>query len=252
MRTQAKPLSLLQVLLVGIAILALALVGCSTGNRGGNKSADTNGMLVPVDSPSSVTQDERSTVYLVPTPTDPKGQVGIVSFGRPEIRSPSNQELLPGVQIRIAVKNDSERTWTVDTRLQEIVITDDLTLQPAYVHASAERMPLVDIPPSENRSIDLYFVIPPEYRDEADLQSFVLSWQVDTGDQLVNRVTPFDTINQVDDPVSASPFDDRQNRARRPYDRSPAADPFDPNLPMGPAPNWWVNPLTPYPYPDPR
>jgi hypothetical protein len=152
-------------------ILIVALAGCGS-----------SASYVPEHATTSI-GGNAATIIAIP-PEAPQGQVRVASSGITTLRAQGAPDLR-AVHLQMVVSNDADTsTWTVDTR-QQLLDVDGTHVPPAFATADTDGLPLVQIAPRENRTLDLYFPV------HGKVGQFDLSWQVHTGDRLVGQRTAF-------------------------------------------------------------
>nr|UXE44640.1 hypothetical protein Hi04_10k_c2877_00008 [uncultured bacterium] len=170
------------------AILNLVLAGCGVLTACGN-----NYVYAPTVSTSATIGGRLASYYSIPQ-EEPRGDVRIATFGFAEIGSREGEETLKALHTRMIVANNSEYPWSVDTREQRIAVPGDGESQPAFATTSGGLPPIVDIPPKEVRTIDLFYPLPPDVQKASKLPSFDTLWTVHTDTREVTERTPFERL----------------------------------------------------------
>lgn len=144
--------------------------------------------------------------YQIP-PAYPQGDVRLASFGFSKIsptHAPDEQER--AVHVRMVVANNGSRPWTVDTREQRLDLPGQGLLPPAFVQSSGGTgsLPFVTVPAGSERTLDLFYPLPPDLQKAKHIPEFDLVWRVRTPQTTVTERTPFDRLRVV--PVYATGY----------------------------------------------
>ena len=138
-----------------------------------------------------------ATVVRIP-PEAPTGQVRIASSGLTTLRAQGAPDL-DAVHVRLVVSNDADdAVWTVDTRDQLLAVRGN-DVPPAFARSDFDGLPEIQVPPRQQREIDLYYAVPDKGIDE-----FELAWRVQTGDRAVGQRTAFFRQEPESGPVYAT------------------------------------------------
>jgi len=148
----------------------------------------------PEENATATIRGRTAAYYQIP-PAAPRGDVRIASFGIAEIVPPgaSAGEVARAIHLRLVVANNSDQPWSVDTREQRIAIPGQGESVPAYGTADANG-PLVEIPPSGKRRIDLFFPLPRGMQHAGKIPSFDALWEVALRDGVVKERTTFERL----------------------------------------------------------
>ncbi|AUX25718.1 uncharacterized protein SOCEGT47_062670 [Sorangium cellulosum] len=104
-------------------------------------------------------------------------------------------ESVPALHARLIVSNSGGAgVWTLDTRDVRIEVAGAGRSGPAFSSADAPGLPVVRIPPGQQRSVDLYFQLPPELEGAGDIPGFDVLWRVQTDARPIAERTPFERI----------------------------------------------------------
>jgi hypothetical protein len=124
----------------------------------------------------------------------PKGDVRVASFGVTEVGHEQGPDL-PSLHIRLAIANNAgQTTWTVDTRDVRVELRGEQPRGPAFANAEAGGLPVVGIPPEQQRTIDLFYPLPKERDEPEDIPAFDVLWKVQTDEGMVAERTPFEQL----------------------------------------------------------
>ncbi len=162
--------------------LGLLLVGCLGANQD---------LFYPAAANSRLGRHPAVT-YALPAAA-PLGDVQITSLGETEIR-PGSAAKEEEVAVRLVVENDSDvRPWSVDLRRVALTFVGDHATGPveAEIEGQGSQSPIVWVARGQQRTIDLYFVVPPAEVERTTLPDFDVTWQVQTGTGLIARRTTF-------------------------------------------------------------
>jgi hypothetical protein len=95
----------------------------------------------------------------------------------------------------VVSNNDTEGgAWSLDTRSLQVQFPGHPGIGPVFIKAPAAGLPVVSIPPGEQRTLDLYYPLPPGIEGAREIPNFDLTWQVQTSTQLVAERTPFERM----------------------------------------------------------
>jgi hypothetical protein len=127
-------------------------------------------------------------------PEEPRGDVLVASFGGSTLEM-DGADSLDTLHIRMVISNNNGTgPWTLDTRSAQVQFEGGESRPPAFVNASVDGLPTITIPPGQARTLDAYYLLPPELDDPEDLPRFDLLWSVQTPKRLVVERTPFERI----------------------------------------------------------
>jgi hypothetical protein len=131
--------------------------------------------------------------YEVP-PEEPHGDVRVATFGVTGV-DVGDEETVPSLHVRLIVSNDSGAApWLLDTRDIRAQFAGRPPLSPAFVNASGEGLPVLQIPPGQSRTVDLFFPLPEDLRGARDIPEFDVLWSVQTEERRVAERTPFERM----------------------------------------------------------
>ena len=134
--------------------------------------------------------------YPIP-PAAPEGDVQLASFGMSTISASAtpNQKQM-AIHVRMIVADNSQTTWTLDTRQQVVALSDGQQLAPAYVTTQEGQAgpPSVTVAAGGKRIIDLFYPLPPNMQSASQVPEFDVVWHVATSQQQVTERTPFDRL----------------------------------------------------------
>jgi hypothetical protein len=171
------------VLLAGGAVAAAALSAC-----------ENQYVYRPAVNTSATIQGQPASYYRIPA-NAPHGDVRIATFGLAQIQPREGGGELEAIHVRMIVSNtDGDRPWTVDTREQLVALPNHGESRPAYATVDQGAAPLVEIPPRQARTIDLFYPLPADMSDADDLPSFDTIWTVQTAQGPVAERTPFERL----------------------------------------------------------
>ena len=155
--------------LLPLAVLALA--GC-----------DVNYIYRPTEHATARLADSGLPAALYSVPEDrPQGEVKVAALGVREIDGRDE----PSLGMRLVVTNNSDEPWSLYAPDQSLVV-DGRPRGPEYVSGLDRGQPGAVIPPRQQRSFDLWFVLPSE-----EVASFQLAWGIRTPSRLVTQRTSF-------------------------------------------------------------
>ncbi len=133
--------------------------------------------------------------YAIP-PEAPRGELQVASYGIVHVASQAAPDkYLHALHLRVILRNDGDQTWTLDTREQRVELDGRGQSAPAFASANpGAPPPLVTIPPSARRVVDLFFPLPADLQEASELPAFDAIWRVDVGAQPVIERTPFERL----------------------------------------------------------
>jgi hypothetical protein len=131
--------------------------------------------------------------YTIP-PEQPRGDVRVATFGVTEIEL-GRGEPIPALHVRLIASNDAgERTWTLDTRDIRVQLAGRPPRGAAFVNADVVGLPVLEIPPGQSRTVDVYMPLPDDLEGAGDIPQFDVLWSVRTDERRVVERTPFERI----------------------------------------------------------
>ncbi len=98
--------------------------------------------------------------------------------------------------MRIEITNNQTESWTLNTADQTLSIGDQGKSSPAYINLETKEkeLPLITIHPKEKKTVDLYYTLPEDSKNETEISKVQLSWRVQTADQKIHETTSFERI----------------------------------------------------------
>lgn len=160
----------------------------------------------PDENATASIRGRTAAFYQIP-PAAPRGDVRIASFGITDITLPgaAAKAVVRAMHLRLVVDNNSDQSWSIDSRLQRIAIAGEGESTPAYGAAEGAG-PLVQIPPAAKRHVDLFFPLPARMQRAGKIPRFDAIWQVATPTGVVKERTEFERLRvepTADDYVTA-------------------------------------------------
>lgn len=167
-----------------IASLAIVAFGC----------AEPYAYLYrPAENATAITGGYPAARYGIPV-NAPKGDVRVASFGVTEVGHDQGPDL-PCLHVRLVVANNAgNQAWSVDVREVLVELRGEPPRSPAFVNARAGGLPAVQIPPAQQRTLDLFYPLPKERDEPEDVPAFDVLWRVHTDDGVDAERTPFEQI----------------------------------------------------------
>lgn len=168
----------------------------------------------PTENVTSVIGGHAAARYPIP-PERPTGEVRVASFGVAKVRphaaagaeeaEPDDDErAIHLMHVRLVIaNNDGAGPWYFDPREQTAIYQDRLRTAPAYAASGREGLPQIIIRPGDQRTVDLYFPLPPGAEQEGKIPEFDVLWRVRTDRRVVAERTPFDRLRV--EPLYAGP-----------------------------------------------
>jgi hypothetical protein len=176
---------------------ALLALGCATEYA-----------YVPTVNATSTVDGRVAADYPIP-PASPQGDLRVVSYGVTEVASnEESRDVMSALHLRVVVENRSGSAWTLDTREQRVDLSGRGALVPAFASANAgSPPPLVDIDPSTQRVVDMFFLLPQDLQGADDIPAFDALTQVNTTSGAVTERTPFERLNVEPEAVGYDGWD---------------------------------------------
>jgi len=131
--------------------------------------------------------------YTIPEQA-PQGDVRIASFGIAKVERQDSGVKQRMVHLRVIVANNSAQPWTVDTRQVQIDLPHVGRQEPSIVRVRDGQGPIVQIPPTGSRQMDLFYALPVGMEKASKLPQFDALWAVHMPQQTVVQRTPFDRL----------------------------------------------------------
>lgn len=131
--------------------------------------------------------------YAIPR-DQPAGDVRVSSFGLTAVQPQGGGPTTNVAHVRLIIANNTDDVpWTIDTRDPVMIIAGEGNSRPAFVNTDgAAPPPIVQIARGEQRTLDLYYPLPPGRAAEDALPGFDVTWLVRTGTGDVVERTPFE------------------------------------------------------------
>lgn len=159
-----------------------------------------NYIYVPTTNATADVRGRVAADYAIP-PQNPQGDVRLAPFGLTDVSSPSHpNEKFRAIHLRAVIANDGSTQWTFDTSEQRLDLEGHGPIAPAFASANAgSPPPNVTIPPNGKRTVDLFFLLPPNLQHASEIPEFDALWRVNTNPTVVARRTPFERLIIVPD-----------------------------------------------------
>ena len=123
----------------------------------------------------------------------PAGDVRVGSFGLTAVQPQNGGPTTRVAHVRLIIANNADDVpWTIDTREAVMMIAGEGNSRPAFVNTDAGAPPVVQIARGEQRTLDLYYPLPPGRAAEDALAAFDVTWRVHTGTGDAVERTPFE------------------------------------------------------------
>jgi hypothetical protein len=150
-------------LLAGLPLLATACYGSDS--------------VVYTPTGASVWNDGYPAAVVAVPPGASTGTLEIASFGFVEL-TPADMSPMTTFHVRLAAANTgSDRPWNVDVRGATLRV-GETDAHPLLVNGDLETLPIALVERGEPRTLDLYFPLPAQVRDEEDLAALDFSVQL--------------------------------------------------------------------------
>ena len=172
-----------------IAVTALLLLGACTSSEF---------TYVPAQNASATMGGRAAADYAIPE-NAPAGDVRLATYGVAELqpRGGDDDQHVGAIHLRLAIANNSDHPWTIDTRQQRLDLEGRGMSAPALASAdrSGDAPPVITVAAGGKRTVDLFFPLPKDLDGAKDLPAFDAVWRVSVGpQQTVVERTPFERI----------------------------------------------------------
>ncbi|HEX2569683.1 MAG TPA: hypothetical protein VH877_09005 [Polyangia bacterium] len=158
-------------------LLAATLGGCATDRYLFRPTEHANASLPENGFPAAL--------YQVP-PERPQGEVKIASLGVQKLEDPPGRHLI----LRMVVTNNSDEPWSLDTTRQTLTLAGagGGAIAPVRAYGStALTGPVLEIPPRQQRTVDLMYPVPRKLK----VQNFQVAWSLSTPTTYVTQYSSF-------------------------------------------------------------
>lgn len=170
--------------------------------------------------------------YSIPLDS-PTGDVRVVSFGLTTVQPQRGGPVTNVAQVRLIITNNvDDIPWTVDTRDAILAIAGEGDSRAAFVNTDAGAPPIVQVGRGKQRTLDLYYPLPPTRATDDALPAFDVTWHVRTATADVVQRTPFERVRvDLEDEYLAG--------YGYPYSYAPYA--LGIGYPLGYGAHWWYD-----------
>jgi hypothetical protein len=145
----------------------------------------------PAEQATAISGGHPAAQYSIP-PGRQGGDVRVTSFGVAKLELERGKRVKT-LHVRLDIANENGREpWALDTRYVQVQFEGRREATPAYAHADDASLPVVQIPPGQSRTIDLYYPLPAQIKGEGQIPRFDVVWRVQTDEELVAERTPFE------------------------------------------------------------
>lgn len=172
-------------------VLAVTVVACSPAY-----------VYLPAEQLTAVVDGQPAARYPIP-PEAPTGDVRLHSYGVVEVGDEGGGEA-PALHLRFWISHDiGTQPWIMDTRAVRLELRRGGSSRPVLVATDAQaELPRVEIPPGQQRIVEMLFPLPEGLDDEDLLPAFDVLWQVQTEARVVGERTPFERVRLEAPPPS--------------------------------------------------
>jgi hypothetical protein len=149
------------------------------------------------------TYAKRGVVYAIP-PGRPEVKMKLTSMG---ITSPPSamNPAYPGKMLRVRVllirtpQAPADTSAYLEPSEQQLVLSTGQTITPTFVHASVPKKSKIALNAQHSRhALDLYFPLPEGLKNDDEMQSFSMKWNIHYGQgQLEARTVRFDRFDSA-------------------------------------------------------
>jgi hypothetical protein len=168
-----------------------------------------------VTTTSAATISGLPAAYEAIPPEAPRGHVRIAMMGFADIvPEGASRAALHALEVRMIVANNSDRAWTLDTREQVATLPNGDERRPEYVTVRDAVPPQIPIAARSEKTIELFYPLPDSMRNQSQVPSFDVVWQVDTDARRVVQRTPFERSQVV---IGEAPYPTGYVGAEAPY-----------------------------------
>jgi hypothetical protein len=147
----------------------------------------------PAEQANAISGGHPAAQYSIP-PGRLGGDVRVTSFGVTKLEPTGSDDRVRVLHVRLDLANENgQQAWELDTRHVQVQFEGSRhSSAPAFANARDAGLPLVEIPPGEARTVDLYYALPADIKGERQLPRFEVVWRVRTDEGLVAERTPFE------------------------------------------------------------
>ena len=151
-------------------------------------------VYLPTEQVTAVVDGQPAARYPIP-PEAPTGDVRLHSFGVVDLGDEGGGQV-PTLHLRFWISHDiGTQPWVMDTRTVRLELRRGGESRPTLVAAGRdEALPRVEIPPGQQRVVEMFFPLPAGLDEEDALPAFDVIWQVQTEARVVGERTPFERV----------------------------------------------------------
>lgn len=168
-----------------VALLLVMTAGCASARY----------VYEPEENATARVSGTPAAYYPIP-PQAPRGGVRVATMGIVELKPLDKQgPSFRAMHARMIVDDNADTAaWQVDTREQIGSIPRHGQSRPAFASAKPGPAPIVTIPPGTNATFDLYYPLPADMQDAAEIPRFELLWKVGTSQGPIAERTTFERV----------------------------------------------------------
>jgi hypothetical protein len=162
------------------------------------------------------TTNPAMATYAVPSDA-PRGEVRVAALGVEDATPTGERDRFRALHVRLVVTNRSDEPWSVNEGQQEVELDARYGRigEPATpIATTAPRV--VQIPPGQTASLDLFFAVPADFDEASKLPTFDVIWTVNAGTRPIMQRTSFERY-LVKRPRAATPRINDPTEWNRPF-----------------------------------
>ncbi len=183
---------------------AAALLACAASS-----ACEASYAYIPARGTTTIVGGNLAAQFDVPAEAPheaPRGHVWIESSGIVDLTPEASDEEIHVLHVRAVIENDTDQEWVFDTREQQIVIDKRGPTAVAFATADAgTQPPQVTAAAGTKRMVDLYFSLPDDLEEDADLPQFDALWRLTTPTRAIAERTSFERVDESTQSYAAGP-----------------------------------------------
>ena len=151
---------------------------------------------VPQQRVTGALSERTVAAHSSPSKRGEQDAIRLASYGLTKLEQ-AGEPPQDAIHLRVAISGNGNEPVTLDTGAQRLQLPNGRQISPARVESQADIPPLIRVEPGSARTVDLYFALPPDHREESSLPQFGLAWTVVVGTEAVTHITPFDRLGII-------------------------------------------------------
>ena len=167
---------------LGLIVLVTGVHGCASQS-----------VYIPEERATATLGGRTAATYALPSEISKQGDIRLASYGVAKLKQSGNDSF-QAIHLRVALSDKGSQPIVLDARAQELRLPDGRRIAAAFIRSPVSAPPLIRVEPGSAQTVDLYFPIPEDLRDESSPPKFDVVWRVDVGGDTVSQITPFDKV----------------------------------------------------------